>query len=853
MVSLTIDGKAVAVSKESTILEAAAKLGIKIPTLCWLKKVSPTGACRVCVVEVEGVDRPMTACNTPVKEGISVTTSTPKLEAIRKKVVELMLVNHPLDCPVCDAGGECELQDSCYAFGVNRPEYAAVPERRKIRYDWPLIESDPNRCILCEKCVKVDHEIVRAEAIEVKTAGEATVVDTLDCNPLNCEFCGNCVGVCPVGALIHKPSKFRGRPWTFSKTKSVCAFCAVGCELEYHSRNGRVERTVSRQTTFNHGNLCINGRYGYAYVNSAARLTEPMIRETGGQTAVDWSRAMAFAAERLQSVIASAGPDAVAGIGSPRVTNEENYLFQKLFRGAIGTNNIDSEARFGYAKAQDILRKALGTTGATATIDKVDHAGAVLVFGADLNAEATGLEYRVIKATTKNDARLVLANMRDVKLKKLSNSHLRYRSGAELLVIQALTKLVIEAGLADAAAVSAPGFAALKEAVANVDIAAAAVAAGTTIEGITDAAMHLAGKKSVAVIFGVDLIRSVQAEKNIAALVNLALVLGAVGKETGGIFPVDEKNNVQGLLDMGVAPDCLPGYRGLSESAAFGAVWKRDLPQKAGKDAMQIIEGIEKGDIKALYLLGSNPATFPGGQRILKALEKLELLIVEDIFPNEVTQLAHVVFPAAAAAEKSGSFTTTDNRVQPLAKAKEAPGNAREDWDILSDLYDRLTMSSTPASPAAIFEEIKAVTGMYSGYAQTVEGACLSTGKAAGSTKISFQEIPAATAVAGSGMTLLAGPILFHSGTTSTWSENNREVSPEGFLELSAADAAAMGISDGVAIRLTSAAGSISGKAKISTRMQNGLVFAPIHFSDLPVASLLDSSANVASVKVEKA
>src|SRR6266567_2034730 len=242
MVSLTIDGKNVTVPKETTILEAAAELGIKIPTLCWLQKVSPTGACRVCAVEIEGVDRPMTACNTPVKEGIKVTTESERLSAIRRKVVELLLVNHPLDCPVCDAGGECDLQDSCYTLDAVKQEYSAILERRAIRYDWPLLESDPNRCILCEKCVKVDHEVVGCDAIAVVNKGEDTIIDTVDGKPLDCEFCGNCVAACPTGALITKPFKFKGRPWSFATVPSVCGFCGSGCQIEYHAKEGRVSR-----------------------------------------------------------------------------------------------------------------------------------------------------------------------------------------------------------------------------------------------------------------------------------------------------------------------------------------------------------------------------------------------------------------------------------------------------------------------------------------------------------------------------------------------------------------------------------------------------------------------------------
>jgi len=273
--TLTIDGKQVTVPVGATILEAAARLGIKIPTLCWLKKVSTTGACRICVVKVEGVERFMTACNTPVKDGITVTTTSAELESARKKTLELMLVNHPLDCPVCDAGGECDLQDSCYGLQVDRNTYGAELERLPIRYDWRLLESDPNRCILCEKCVKVCREVVGREAIEIVDRGDRTIIDTITREPLDCDFCGNCINACPTGTLISKPFKFRGRPWTFEVTKGICSFCSSGCEIEYHAGNGRVERVTSSDDGYNKGNLCVNGRFGYAAFNSSGRLTAP--------------------------------------------------------------------------------------------------------------------------------------------------------------------------------------------------------------------------------------------------------------------------------------------------------------------------------------------------------------------------------------------------------------------------------------------------------------------------------------------------------------------------------------------------------------------------------------------------
>lgn len=835
MVSLTIDGRNIQAPKGTTILQAASQLGIEIPTLCWLQKVSPTGACRVCAVEVEGVDRPMTACNTPVKDGIKVTTQSERISEIRRKVVELLLVNHPLDCPVCDAGGECDLQDACYGLDVARQEYSALLEKRPIRYDWTLLESDPNRCILCEKCVKVDHEIVGCDAIAVVNRGEATIIDTVDGKPLNCEFCGNCIEACPTGTLISKPFKFHGRPWTFKETKSVCAFCSAGCQIEYHSKNGRVERVTSSDSTFNNGNLCINGRFGYAYINSPERLTTPLVREGGVLAAADWNKAMDTAVQKLKAVISSAGPDAVAGIGSPRVTNEENFLFQKLFRRAIGTNNIDSEARFGYAQAQAVLMQGLGLSGASNTMDAIDNAAAILVIGSDLNAEATGYEYRVIKAATKNDAKLVLANMRDVKLKKFSHSHLKYRPGSELFLMNALTKVILDEGLEDREFVAryVKNLDELKGALAGFSLQQAAEATGVSEEDIREAARLVGSKPSVAILFGADIVRSADVAANAAAIANLALVTGALGKETGGLFPIDEKTNTQGLLDMGVSPG------------------------EKGKDLNQIIDGIEQGSIKALYVLASDPVvSFPNSARVRKALEKLELLIVQDAFPSETAGLAHVLFPAAVAAEKTGAFTTTDNRVQCLGKAVDPKGDAREDWEILAELYNRLSGESKETTPADILAEIKSAVPIYKGECEMLEGRCSGITKVRYALKEGLSLTPVAPAVSAPDQQfpfkLLAGSILYHNGAMSTRSDNNLTVVAEGYIELFVEDAAKLAIADGASVKLTSAVGSVTGKAKVTDRLQPGLLFAPYHFREMNVNALLEGNSNLAAVRVEK-
>ncbi len=837
MVSLTIDGKNVSVPKRATILEAAATVGITIPTLCWLQKISPTGACRICAVEIEGVDRTMTACNTPVKEGINVTTQSDRLTEIRRKIMELILVNHPLDCPVCDAAGECDLQNCTYAIEVNKPGYSAVLERQPIRYDWPLIESDPNRCILCEKCVKVDHEIVGCDAIRVVNRGDNTIIDTVDGKPLDCEFCGNCVGVCPTGTLITKPFKFRGRPWTFTVTKSICGFCSTGCQIEYHSRNNRVERVTSDDSTYNSGNICINGRFGYAYLNSPKRLTVPMVNKAKS----DWNKAMSFATQKIKEI----GGDAFAGIGSPRVTNEESFLFQKLLRKGIGTNNIDSEARFGYAQTKQLLWERLGCAGA-GPIDKIDKADAIIVIGSDLNAESTGVEYRVIKAATKNDARLILAHVRDVKLKKLANTHLKYKPGAEVALVAGLMKAIIDNGAENAEFISSrtSGLDTLKSSLAGQQIADLAASAGVSESDLKEAAGYLKGKKNVMILFGADVIRGRSSTGAVNAIADLALLLGSPASVNGGLIAIEQKNNIQGMLDMGVTPNFLPGYKPV---------------EKPGKDLWQIVDAIEQGTIKGLYILGSDPlASFPESARIKAALAKLELLIVQDIAHGELTEMAHVVFPGAAAAEKNGTFTTPDNRIQCLTRAVSPPGEAREDWDIIAELYSRLTGEPHARKVAEITEELKNEVGFYAGNCQLVDGRCSGMVKQvdAPPATFSFSGLnPISTGSAADSQfpfILSVGAIGFHNGTMSTRSDNNLSVSERGYIEIHEEDAKRLGIADGSAVKVSSATTGITGYAKVSSKLQPGVLFAPYHFSQLNVAGLLSRNGNIVNVKVEK-
>jgi len=798
-ITLTIDGTDVQVPAGTTILEAARTLGISIPTLCWLEKISTTGACRVCAVHVEGVARPMTACNTPVKEGIKVTTQSPELEQIRKKTMELMLVNHPLDCPVCDAAGECDLQDTCYGLSVAKQEYAADLERLPIRYDWQLLESDPNRCILCEKCVKVCREITGVGAIETVDRGDRALVETVSGKPLDCDFCGNCIAACPTGTLISKPFKFAGRPWAFEVKNGICGFCSSGCQIEYHVQNGKVARVTSDDSTYNNGNLCINGRFGYSAFNAPQRLTVPLIKGVdGNQKAAGWDAALSTVVSATKEIVAKYGPKAVAGIGSPRATNEENFLFAKLITQAIGSPNLDSEARLGYGPAQAIQARMIGMTGATKTMDALEQAASIIVLGSDLKAESAGFGYRVIKAATKCDAKLVIASARPTSLDGFANSSLRYKAGSEGFVALGLAKALYTQNKINAANVE--GLDSYKQSLAGVSFDQIQAATGLSEAELNDAASFINGP--VAVVYGYEFMRSADNTAAVTGAVNLALLTNAE------LYPVDEKNNTQGMLDMGVTP------------------------AEGGKDLLQIIDAIETGEIRALYVMASDLLQLlPNPVRVKAALQKLECLVVLDLFPTATAQLAHVVLPAAAAPEKAGSFTTVDNRTQRFSAAAAPAGDARPDYVILGDLYARLTGGAIP-SLAALQQEISVAAK------KRLE-------------RPAFAVVTPQAPATGS-MTLLIAPFLRHNGSYTSWSANNLQVAPAATLRLSTADAAKLAVADGDQVTVSANGASARLTVQIQATVPAGLAIAPSHFPAAGLNALQSKPAASLTVTISK-
>ena len=849
MVNLTIDGKSVSVPKGSTILEAARQLNIHIPTLCWLKKISTTGACRICAVEIAGVDRTMTACNTPVKEGIVVTTQSENLTRIRKQIMELILLNHPLDCPVCDAGGECDLQDTCFELGVTRQQFQAEDVNPPTINRWPLIQQVPSRCVMCEKCVKVCHELIGADALFVNDKGDRAFIDK---KVENCIYCGNCVAVCPTGTMISKPFKFKARPWELRKTRSICTYCPSHCQIDIHVKNNQIYRVTSDDdTTSNRGNLCVGGFFGYGYVSNDNRLTAPKV----GDKTLSWEEALKAVVDAIKRITAESGADAIAGLSSPRLSNEENYLFQKLFRAAIGSNNIDTEARFGALRALRALNKGIGLRGASNRLDVIGRADAVLVFGADPSAEAPAVDWEIQNAVRRGNGKLIIANMRRIHLTQFANSQLNYRPGSEVALAQGLAKLLVDRGLVDNDYLNrtVENLDDLKADLAKVDLNQVVSSTGLELQELEAAADLLGAAARVAVIFGADINKSAAGVVKATAITNLAIVCGALRNESG-LYPLDEKGNIQGVLDMGVYPESLPGYQSYTKKKeAFEKAWGCKLPE-GGLDADAILTGIETGKIRFLYLAAVSVQSFPNSRRWLEALKKLDVLVVQDIFPSAVTDLATVVLPGATFAEKIGSFTSVDQTVRNVRPALKPMGESRADAEIFAELLGRLKGSEPQFCQKTVVQEIQSLTDLYQDvcFINDDWNVCMKDAYRVADKSLKY--VAVSNKDEGTGLKLLVGSSMSHFGTTSTFAPAIGEIEPEGVISVHPEDAGAVAVRDGEKLKVTGATGcSVVARVRISSMVPKGLMFATANFTGQGIAALLADGDNQTPVQVERA
>jgi NADH-quinone oxidoreductase subunit G len=642
-IAFTIDGQQVTTSPGTLVIEAAKSQGIEVPSFCYYPGLSLQAACRMCLVEVEKMPKLQTACTLVATDGMVVKTGTDQVHKARKDMIEFLLSNHPLDCPVCDKGGECELQDMTFRYGLDKTRFIEEklhsPEQK-----WsPLVYYDAPRCILCFRCVRVCDEGMDVKALGVGSRGVQSVILPNLSGELACEECGMCIDICPVGALTSGTYRYQTRPWEMTYVGNPCAHCSNGCKTTLSVRNNEILRANNRDHSGINGEfLCAKGRFGFDFTTHAERIRQPLIRRNGKLEPASWEDALEEVARRLKQVREANGPTAIGVIGSNHTTNEENYLLNRFARVTLGTNNLDHHRTADYAG----LATALGPNAkdSLATMADVYNAPAVLLIGNDVTQQNPLVAWQIRTGVRHHGLRLYAINGRPSKIHRQAKVAVEVSKGTEHAAVRWLAS---EKGQFDA----------------------------KTIEALVQLKAGLEAENDVVVLFGADI--------QGAAIRDLVSFSARVSGKTK-FMALGDYANSRGAADMGVLPDRLPGYAPLSdasERARFGKLWGGDISATPGLTARAMMEAAVAGKLKALYVVGANPLkTFGVAQP--DRLGGLELLVVHDMFLTETAQRADVVLPGASSYETDGTLTNTAGEVQ-LTHRSIDPQGPRSDFDLL--------------------------------------------------------------------------------------------------------------------------------------------------------------------------
>jgi len=818
-IKLKIDDTAVEVEKGKTILEAAQSGGIRIPTLCHDRRLIPFGACRLCVVQQKGKSELLPACFTPVKEGMEIVTHSPEISESRKLQLQFILLNHPMVCPRCEKEGECGLQRLVYEYGVEETRYPWERTSSPADDRSPLLQRDPDKCILCGRCVRICDEVQGVGELSFSKRGIKTVIDTDFHRPLQCEFCGQCMDTCPVGAITSNRFDYTVKGWEMQETSTPCPYCACGCSLTIGSKNGEIRRVFSDpEKGPSDGNLCVKGRFGWDVVDHPERIKTPLLRVNGVFKEASWEEALRYVAQKLETIKDQYGPGAIAGIASSRLTNEEYHLLNKLFRNALGTNQIVQSGEEAARGLTEGLAKTLGIAASTNSIREIRNADCILVIGADPAQTHPIIKNEIQLALRRNRAQLIVLGSYDISLTQATSISpllppsitLLDQPGREIHFLSAMIQTILKEGLENRNFIQekTEGIEELRKQISSFQ---PEFSEKTDVHKneIEKGARSFAQAKRSMILVGSGLWSHLDPKAIAVASSNLALVTGHIGKESSGILILLEKCNSQGAVDMGL----------FSGGEGDG---RKDLLQKA-----------LEGKLKALYLIGQNSSLSSpafGGQ----ALEKVPLLIVQDLFMSETAENAHVVLPACAFIEKGGTFTNLERRVQTLNPLRPPLYQSRSDFAIFVALLRLLECPVPGETPEAVFEEIGHVLPHYQGIQdgeQWPNGLTYlyADGFPMGKAKL----IPVQGGIApqrpeGYSFHLIHRPSLFQSGVLSSKSDALKNVSEKLCLEMNPEDAHRLKIEEGEVAQVSTPQGrSLQLEVKYSSKVLPGVITTP--------------------------
>ena len=847
-VNLTIDDREISVEEGTLVIEAARELGIDIPHFCYHPKLGYDANCRMCHVEIENNPKLQASCSIPVRDGMVVRTDTERVNESHKSVLEFILANHPLDCPVCDQGGRCDLQDYSHRYTPTVSRFEDVKRVFNKEYFSPVIEKQMNRCVSCMRCVRYCDDVIGAKALAPTGRGSSTEIKHFGAHQLDCEFCGGCVQICPVGAFTNRVSMFDYRPWMLKRTDTTCGYCGDGCQLTFQTREQQsAANTIIEVQSFygtgrNNGDLCARGYFGFGFVNHDARLTHPLIKRNGIHVKVTWEEALEYAAERLAAVRTQYGPDAIAGLASARLTNEDLYVFQQFMRMSLGTRHIDSSVRYGYINAAMAMASVQGTARWTMTYEDIVCAHTILLLGTQLTDTNPIVGLKVKEAVRKHEAQLITIESTVPVIQTISNIanlatlHLQANPLAYGAVIQGMVKAVLDGGMVNADIQTRyPRYIErLEQATMAVSLDECERVSGVSGNQIVAAAKAFAESPRGVVLVGQGVLRSPGAFETTHNVLDLLLLTGKLDQEGSGLGVLTEENNEQGALEMGVIPEDLPVAPDRGNGAVTPTVEAHSLGR--GLRLPEIVEAARDGRVRAMYVVGENPVeSLPPSVDVRYALNRLDVLICHELFMTETARCADVVFPACSYAEKDGTFTNSEGVVQNVRRALDPIGESQPDWAVLAQVSNLMDVPMEYESIKDVQDTISRVRNPM----RKTPRPDMRVLDAYIERTIPSSDVDHRYAIAppeandARPLILTIGQSLFHSGRMSMFAKGLTAIQPDGVLRMHPDDGAQYAIGDGGAVRIVSDHGEAIVTVKFDERQPPGAVFFPEHFRTL--------------------
>jgi len=871
-ITLEIDGIQVTVAAGTSIMRAAAESGVNVPKLCATDSLEPFGSCRLCLVEIEGRKGYPASCTTPVERGMKVRTQSPKLQELRKGVMELYISDHPLDCLTCAANGNCELQDMAGVTGLRDVRYGYEGDNHlysKKDESNPYFTYDPSKCIVCNRCVRACEETQGTFALTISGRGFESRVSPGQDQPFmesECVSCGACVQACPTATLQEKTVIAIGQ--AEHSVETTCAYCGVGCAFKAEMKGSQVVRMVPyKNGQANEGHSCVKGRFAWGYATHQDRILKPMIRSkiTDPWKEVSWAEALDYAASEFKRIQKKYGRDSIGGIVSSRCTNEEGYLVQKLVRTAFGNNNVDTCARVCHSPTGYGLKQTLGESAGTQTFKSVDHADVIMVIGAN-PTDAHPVFASRMKKRLREGAKLIVIDPRKIELVRSPHVeavyHLPLKPGTNVAMVSALAHVIATEGLLAEAFIAERcedrAFQQWKDFVSLPENSPEAMQeiTGVSAELVRGAARLYATGGNAAIYYGLGVTEHAQGSTAVMGIANLAMATGNIGREGVGVNPLRGQNNVQGSCDIGSFPHELPGYRHVSDSTTrhlFEQAWGVEIQPEPGLRIPNMFDAALDGSFMGMYCQGEDIVqSDPNTQHVTSALSAMECIVVQDIFLNETAMYAHVFLPGSSFLEKDGTFTNAERRISRVRKVMP-PKAGLADWEVTIQLAQRLGYEMSYAHPSEVMDEIAHLTPTFHGVSYkkidelgSIQWPC-NDDAPRGTPTMHVDEF-----VRGKGKFIITKyvatdekvtrkfPLILTTGRilsqynvgAQTRRTENVQWHEQDILEIHPHDAEERGISDDGWVEIQSRSGETVLRAKVSERMQPGVVYTTFHFPE---------------------